>query len=77
MSNPYTVKIGSIVDDGTNIFVDLSICDGQHTFPTVTPFFAHGTTAATIQAYAQVIANNQPTLDGSLGALVNTVIKGA
>jgi hypothetical protein len=77
MANPYTVKIGAIVDDGTNIFADLIICDGQHTFQKVKPVFPHGTTAATIQAYAQVIANNQPTIDGALGALVNTVITGA
>lgn len=77
MANPYTVNIRGIVDDGTNIYVEMSICSGPNTFPTIVPVFPHGTSAATIQAYAQTIANNQPTLDSGVATLVNSIVQGA
>lgn len=77
MANAYKVTIQGISTDGTNIYVDLSIFDGSHTLPTITPTFPVGTTAAAIQAYAQAIANNQPTLAGDIGDLVNTTVVGA
>ena len=77
MANAYSVNIRDIVDDGTNIFVEMRICSGQFTSPSFFPMFPHGTTGATIQAYAQVIANNQPVLDPSIGLLVNTNVQGA
>jgi hypothetical protein len=76
MANPYSVQIRGMVDDGTNIFVEMSIFDGNSTSESVYPVFPHGTTAATIKAYAKVIANNQPTLDYTLKALVNTKVCG-
>ncbi len=77
MANPYSVTIKGIVDDGTNIFVEMSICTGPSTFPSIFPVFSHGTSASDIVAYAQAIANNQPVLDPSIGALVNTTVAGA
>jgi len=77
MANPYSVTIKGIVDDGTNIWAEMVIFDGAHTSPSVFPMWPHGTAASVIQAYAQVIANNKPTLDPALGALVNTTIAGA
>ena len=77
MANPYSVLIKSAIDDGTNIWVEMAIFDGLHTSQSIFPSWPHGTTAATIKAYAQVIANNQPTLDGSIGALVGTSVAGA
>ena len=76
MANSYSVQIKGIVDDGTNIFVEMSICSGPNTEPSIFPVFPHGTTAATILAYAQTVANNQPTLDPTLAALVSTKVTG-
>lgn len=77
MANPYKVTITSVSTDGTNIFTEMSIFDGVHTFPVVRPVFVVGTTAAAITAYAQQIADNQPTLAGDMGDLVNTTVTGA
>ncbi len=77
MANPYYVNIKGIVDDGTNIFVEMNICNGPNTSPSIFPIFPHGTSAATIKNYAQTIANGQPTLDYTLAALVNTTVQGA
>jgi hypothetical protein len=76
MANPYRVFIRSITTDGTTIYVEAEIFDGTHAFPPIRPTFLVGTTAATITAYLQTVANAQPTLDGSLGALVGTFING-
>jgi len=77
MANAYKVTIKSISTDGTNLFVEVSIFDGEHTLPSIFPVFPVGTTAATIRAYVQVIANNQPTLTRDLQDLVNLSIAGA
>jgi len=77
MPNPYSVSIKGIISDGTNIYVEMAIFNGSSTSPSFFPMFPVGTTAGVIQAYAQVIANNQPALDPSLGALVNTTVAGA
>lgn len=77
MANPYSVGIKGIISDGTNIYVEMNICNGPSTSPSFFPVFPVGTTAAAIQAYAQAIANNQPVLDSSIGALVNTSVAGA
>lgn len=77
MANPYSVNIKGIVDDGTNIYVEMSICTGPTTSPSIFPVFPHGTSAAVIKAYAQGIANAQPTLDAGIGVLVSTIIQGA
>ena len=76
MANPYKVFIRSISTDGTNIYVEAEIFDGFHSFPAIRPSFLVGTTAATITAYLQAVANAQPVLDLTLGALVGTFING-
>lgn len=77
MANPYIVNIKGIVSDGTNVYVEMNIFDGLRTSPSIFPVWPVGTTAATIQNYAQTIANNQPVLESSLGELVNTTVQGA
>jgi hypothetical protein len=76
MANPYRVFIRSISTDGTNLYVEAEVFDGLHAFPAIRPTFMVGTTAATITNYLQTVANNQPVLDGTLGALVGTFING-
>lgn len=76
MANPYSVRLQNIVTDGTNIFVTASVFDGLHTLPPMTSSFPAATTAAQINAYFQVVANNQPILSGSIAALVDTTIQG-
>lgn len=76
MANPYRVFIRSISTDGTNIYVEAEIFDGLHAFPPIRPSFLVGTTAATINSYFQTVANNQPVLNATLGALVGTFING-
>lgn len=77
MANAYSVNIRGIVYDGTNIYVEMQLTNGQNTSPSIYPVFPSGTSAATIKAYAQTIANNQPVLDPFIAALVNTTIVGA
>lgn len=76
MANPYRVLIRNITTDGTTIYVEAQIFDGVHAFPDIRPTFMVGTSAATITAYLQTVANAQPVLDPTLGALVNTFING-
>lgn len=76
MANPYNVFIRSISSDGTNIYVEAEIFDGLHAFPAIRPTFMVGTTAATITAYLQTVANNQPVLNPAIGALVGTFVNG-
>lgn len=76
MANPYSVTITSIATDGTNLYVSASVSDGTHTIPSITPVFPVGTSASTIKAYFQVVANNQPVLTSDIAVLVNTVILG-
>lgn len=57
--------------DGTNIFVEAAICDGSRTMPDIRPVFQVGTTAAAIDSYMQVVANNAPVLAADVAALVN------
>lgn len=73
----YKVSITNIATDGTNIFVDLSVTDGEHTMPPLRPVFPVGTPAADITAYAQAIADNRPVLAGAIADLVNTTVTGA
>lgn len=78
MANPYSVTIRNVSTDGTNVFVDISVFDGLHTFPPMQATFpAVGITAAIITNYAQTIANNQPTLPATIAALVDTTYQGA
>lgn len=68
------VTIDSIASDGTNYYTEMRISDGATTFPTIRPVFPVGTTGATIQAYAQVIASNLPTLAADVAAIVGTSV---
>lgn len=77
MANAYSVTIKSIATDGTNLFVTISIFDGLHTLPDITPVFPVGTPAEDIRSYVQTIADNQPALAADLGDLVSLTIAGA
>jgi hypothetical protein len=68
------VTLKAAADDGTNIYTEMEISDGARTFPLIRPVFPTGTSAATIQAYMQVIANNQPTLASDIQTLVNSSV---
>lgn len=72
----YKVTLKSAGDDGTNLYTEMEITDGNKTFPLIRPVFPTGTTAATVKNYMQVIANNAPTLAADIGALVNTSVTG-
>lgn len=76
MASPYIVAIKSITTDGTNLFVTLSIFDGVHTFPDITPVFPADTTADQINAYVQTVADNRPALSADIGDLVNKTVQG-
>ncbi len=76
MANPYRVTLRSAADDGTNTYCEIEVSDGTRTFPLIRPVFPTGTTAATIQAYMQVIADKQPTLGSDIQALINTPVLG-
>jgi hypothetical protein len=77
MANAFSVVLRSAADDGTNTYCFIEITNGTQTMPLLQVTFPSGTTAATIQAYLQTIANTQPTLDATIGTLVNTIIRGA
>ena len=76
MANSYRVTLRAAADDGTNTYTEMEITDGARTFPLIRPVFPTGTTAATIQAYMQVIANNQPTISTGIQTLINVPILG-
>lgn len=77
MANSYKVTLRAAADDGTNTYCEMEITNGTTTFPLIRSVFPTGTTAATIQAYMQVIANNQPTLNADIGAILNVPVVGA
>jgi hypothetical protein len=77
MANAYTVKVISIVSDGTDIFLEIQINTGSQTLPVIRPTFPVGTTRASIVSYIQNIANTQPTLPTDLPDLVSATIVGA
>lgn len=77
MANPYKVTLRSAADDGTNTYCEIEVTDGMRTFPLLRPIFPTGVTAATVQAYMQTIANNQPTISAGIQALINVSVLGA
>lgn len=77
MANPYSVTMRAAADDGTNTYCLMEITDGTRTMPVFQVTFPTGTTAAAIRAYMQTIANNQPTVAASIGALINSTTVGA
>ena len=73
----YTARINSIVEDGTNIFVEVEINTGSQTLPVVRPVFPAGTTYAAIKSYIDVIVNNAPTLTEALKPLLGKTFTGS
>ena len=76
MPNSYRVTLREVSDDGTNTYCEIEISDGTRTMARVRPVFPTGTAASTIQAYMQVIANNQPTIATDVQALINQPVVG-
>lgn len=76
MPATYIVKVLSISTDGTNLFFEISIFDGEHTLPYLYPVFKVGTSAATITAYLQTIATNRPALTADIVALMGSQVTG-
>lgn len=76
MANPYKVFVRSISTDGTSLFLEVEVFDGLHTFPTIHPSFAVGTTAAEIRTYLQTIVDSQPILEPEFHSLIGTFISG-
>lgn len=77
MANGFKVRIESAVSDGTNIFLELKISSPTQTYPNIYPTFKVGTTAATIDAYCQSIANTGPTLASAISEIVGKNYSGA
>lgn len=69
MPSTYVVTVESIATDGTNLYLEVSVFDGEHTQPMLRPVFPVTATAATITAYLQTIANNRPALTDAIAAL--------
>jgi len=76
MANPYKATIQGIATDGTNLYITVSVFDGNNTLQPMVASFPAAATAAQINAYVQNIANTQPTLTASIAALVNTTLNG-
>lgn len=77
MANGYRLHLDSISTDGTNLFVTVTINDGPHALPPVTPTFPVGTTAADIDAYLQAIVDNGYSLTSDIAALSGKNYTGA
>lgn len=73
----YTARVCSIVEDGTNIFVEIEVNTGTQTLPVIRPVFKAGTSYATIKTYIDTIVNNAPTLTASLAPLLGKTFTGA
>ncbi len=74
----FKVTVTNVVLDGTNIYVSANIYDGgEKTMGPITPVFPEGTTAATIRAYFQTVADNAPTLSRDIASLIGATISGS
>ena len=69
----YKVKIDTIVSDGTNLYFEASISDGDHTSPSIRPSFSVEATVAEINTYFQAVADAAPTLSASIQELAGRV----
>lgn len=77
MPNPtYTVRVLTAGTDGTNIYLEIQVSDGNTTGPVIRPVFESGTTYATIAAYLQAMATARPALDATIATLVGTSYTG-
>lgn len=77
MPNGFKVKIDSISTDGTNLFFTISVFNGAHTLPPITPVFDDATTAAQIDTYMQTIVDNGASLPAAMVPLVGKIYTGA
>ena len=75
-SPTYTVTVLSVATDGTNIFLEIQICNGPSTSAIIRPVFEVGTSAATIVTYLQAIATARPSLDSLVAALQGSTYTG-
>jgi hypothetical protein len=73
----YTAKVLSIVEDGSNIFLEVQVNTGTQTLPIIRPVFKAGTTFATIKTYVDAIVTNAPTLTASLAPLLDRTFTGS
>lgn len=77
MANGYKLKVDSISTDGTDLFFVISINDGVHALPPITPMFPVGTSASKIDTYLQAIVDNGATLAFDIAALSGKTYTGA
>ena len=73
----YTARVLSVVEDGTNIYVELQVNTGSQTLPVIRPVFKAGTSYSTIKTYIDTIVNNAPTLTTSLAPLLSATFTGS
>ena len=72
-----SATVRSIVSDGTNLFLEVEVYNGDRTLPLLRPTFPVGTTASEIQTYLQTIANNRPSITQDIAELINARIAGS
>ena len=78
MPNGYKLRIDSISTDGTNYFFSITVNDGAHALPPITPSFpVDGTTVTQINTYMQAIVDNGASLSFDMAALVGKTYTGA
>lgn len=78
MANGFKVRLDSIATDGTNYFVTITVNDGAHASPPMTPVFpVSGASAGEIDTYIQAIADNGSSLTSDIAALVGKTYTGA
>lgn len=77
MANGFRARIINAVSDGTNIFLDIETSSATRTHPLLTVQFKVGTTAATILAYLQTIADNGGVVADDVRAICGQYVQGA
>lgn len=77
MANGYKVKLRSATSDGTNIYTEMEVYANGQTQELIRPVFKVGTTAATITAYMQNIADNGASLAATISAIIGSSVSGA
>lgn len=68
------VTVKSIASDGSNLFLEIEVFNGDVTESLIRPVFPVGTSLATIRSYLQTIANNRPTISSDLVPLINSPV---
>lgn len=77
MANGYRLRVDTISTDGTNLFMSVTVNDGTHALPPITPNFPVGTAASAIDTYLQAIVDNGSSLSSDIAALVGKTYVGA